>query len=198
MDDKQQAQQREYDDQGDRHRAPAPASLLIARLVPLRGRNWTDRTTGSRLRRQRIATGYRADGFSAAQPSSSFAGARGAGVWMPSGSFRMRLVQAVRAGGSTAAYGAAAFVGLVAKAASFPTSVDGRTAGVRYSALAKRAIVLVHDQPSLAVQVAIHFGTNLLPSLVGYDGFVSGLAESRGSLAGAHRATTLVLGEVAV
>lgn len=37
MDDKQQAEQREYDDQGDRHRAPAPASLLIARLIPLRG-----------------------------------------------------------------------------------------------------------------------------------------------------------------
>lgn len=137
---------------------------------------------------------------------------------MPSGSFRMRLVQAVRAGGSTAAYlngqvasivsirqrergytyGAAAFVGLVAKAASFPASADGRTADVRYSALAKRAVVLVHDQPPLAVQVAVHFGTNLLPSLVGYDGFVCRLVESRGSLAGAHRATTLVLGEVAV
>ena len=198
MDDKQQAEKREYDDQGDRHRAPAPASLLVARLVPLHGRNWTDRTTGSRLRRQRIVTGYRADGFSAAQPSSSLAGARGAGVRMPSGSFRMRLVQAVRAGGPTAAYGAAAFVGLVAKAASFPTSFDGRTAGVRYSALAERAVVLVHDQPPLAVQVAVHFGTNLLPSLVGHDGFVCGLVESRGCLAGAHRATALVLSEVAV
>lgn len=51
VNDEQQAEQREYGDQGDRYGAPAFPSLLATRPVLFRRRNWTDRTTGSRVRR---------------------------------------------------------------------------------------------------------------------------------------------------
>lgn len=171
---------------------------MAARLVLLQRRNWTDRTTGSRFRRQRIATSYRADGLSAAESTSGLACARGARVRMPGRSFGMRLVRVIGTGGSTAAYRTAAFVRLVAKGASFPASHQRWTVRVRCPALAERAIVLVHHQSAFAVQVAFHFGADLLSGLVDQDTVVGGFVEGLRCLAGAYRATSLVLHEVAV
>lgn len=145
-------------------------------------RNWTDRTAGSRLRRQRIVASYRADRLFATELPAGFASARDARVRMPSRSFRVRSVKVVGAGGTTATHlrpivyreyrfepyrgyerketsthWTAAFVRLVAKGASFPASEQRRTTRRVWflPTLTKRAVVLVHDQSTFAVQVAL-------------------------------------------
>lgn len=199
VDDQQQAEDAEYDDQGDRHGAPAFGSLVMTvRPVVFQGGNRTGGTTGSRLRRQRVVAGHGADDLFADEPSSGLAGTGGARIRMPAGSLRMRAVPMVRAVSSTATYGTAAFVRLVTQGATFPAADQRRTARVRRSTLAKRAVVLVHDQPSFAVQIALHFRTDFLARLVDRRAVVRRLVENLRTLAGAHRAASFVLDEVAV
>ena len=199
MDDQQHAKKGENDDQGDRHGTPTlgPAVMTV-RLVLLQRRNWTGGATSTRFRRQRVLASHRADGFSTTESPSGLAGACGARIRTPGRSLWMRLVQMVRAGRSTATYRTAAFVRLVSKGAPFPASDQRRTARVRFPALAERAIVLVHHQSPLAVEVALHFRTDFLACLVDQHAVVRRLVENLRSFAGAHRAASLVFREVAV
>lgn len=255
--DQQQAKQRQYRDQRDGHRAPALASWMVTsgRSVSLRllktnrrfidrewepreefqvrstepYRNWTDRTASSRLRRQRVVASYRADGLLAAELPAGFATARGARVRMPSRSFRVRSVEVVGAGGTTATHlrsivyreyqfepyrgyerkeetketsthWTAAFVRLVAKGASFPASEQSRTTRRVWflSTLAKRAVVLVHDQSTLAVQVALYFGADLFAGGIVDRQSVEGGGRLLHSSADAHWAAILVSRNLAV
>lgn len=85
-------------------------------------------------------------------------------------------------------YRAAALVRLVTEAAPLPASEERRTAGNGWLALAKGAVVLVHDE--LAMKVALDLGA---------DSFViQGGDIWRWIMTGAHRAAVLVLDEVAV
>lgn len=202
VNDQQHAEQRQYRDQSDRYRAPAFARRMMSvdRSVSFRRRNWTDWTTSSRLRGQRIVASYRANSLFAAELPSGFAGARGTRVLMPGRSFRMRSVKMVHAGSTTATHRTAAFVRLVTKGASFPASEQRRAARrVRFPALAERAVVLVHHQSPFAVQVALYLGTNLLPLVVRGHGDVGDrLLEGFHTLASAHRAPVFVLRDLAV
>lgn len=94
----------------------------------------------------------------------------------------------------------AAFVRLVAKGASFPASEQRRTIRRVWflPTLAKRAVVLVHDQSTFAVQVALYFGANLLAGGIVDRQSVEGGGRLLYSSAGAHRATILVSRNLAV
>lgn len=104
----------------------------------------------------------------------------------------MRLVQMVHARSSTAAYEAAALVRLVTEAAPLPASEERRTACSGWLALAKGAVVLVHDE--LAVKIALDLGAD--PFVV--EGGDIRQRITRRRLTGAHRTAVLVLDEVAV
>lgn len=91
-------------------------------------------------------------------------------------------------------YRAAVFVCLITEAASLPASDERRTASGGRFALAESAIVLVHDE--LTVKVALDLGAN--PFVVrGVQGGDIWRWITR-YLTGAHRATLLVLDEVAL
>lgn len=201
VNDQQHTEQRQYRDQSDRYRAPAFACRMMSagRTVSFRRRNWTDWTTSSRLRGQRIVASYRANSLFAAELPSGLAGARGTRVLMPSRSFRMRSVKMVHAGSTTATHRTAAFVRLVTKGASFPASEQRRaTRRVWFPAFAERAVVFVHHQSPFAVQVALYFGTNLLPLVVRRHGVGDRLLEGFHVLASAHGASIFVLRDLAV
>ena len=140
---------------------------------------------------------------------------------MPSRTFWMCSVKMVHAGSTTAThlridrienstrgkeqtegtftYRTAAFVRLVTKGASFPAS-EQRRAGRRiwFPALAERAVVFVHHQSPFAVQVALYFGTDLLPFVVRRHGVGDGLLEGFHTLTSAHRAPIFVPCDLAV
>lgn len=196
--DQEQAQQRQYRDQGDRRGAPTPRAVVTGRFVLLRRHDRANRTAGSGLGWQGVAASDRADRFSAAEQTSGLASARGARVRVPGRSFGMRSVLAIGAGSFTPTYRTAAPVRLVSVGAPFPASDQRRTVGLRGPALAERAVVLVHEQAPLAVQVALHLRADSLAGLVNHDRLVRGLVEGLGSPAGANLAAFLVPGEVAV
>lgn len=167
-------------------------------LVLLRRRDRTDWTAGSRLGWRWVAAGDRADGFPAAEPTSGLTGTRCARVRVPSGSFRMRVVQTVGAGSFASTYGTAVSVRLVAVGAPFSAAYQRWTIGIRSPALAERAVVLVHEQSSLAVKVALDFRANFLAGLVDHHRVVRRLVESLGRSARANRAAFLVSREFAI
>lgn len=101
----------------------------------------------------------------------------------------------VHARSSTATYGTAALVRLVTEAAPLPASDKRRTASSGWLALAKGAVVLVHDE--FAVKVALDLGAD--PFVVrGIRGGDIRRRITRWRLTSAYRATVLVLDEVAV
>lgn len=111
----------------------------------------------------------------------------------------MRLVQMVHARSLTAAYGTAAFIRFVTEAASFPASDKRRAAGGRRLAFAEGAVVLVHDKAAFAVKIAFDLGTDpFVVSRVRGGVVRRRIITQRRRLTGAHRATVLVLDEVAV
>lgn len=95
-------------------------------------------------------------------------------------------------------HGAAALVRFVTEAASLPASEERRTIGGGRLALAERAIVLVHDEASFAMEVALHLGTDPLVARRVQGGVVRRRGVTRRRLTGAHRAAVRVLDEVAV
>lgn len=198
--DQEQTEQRQDRDQGDRCRAPASRTVVTngCCLVLLRGRDRTDRTAGSGLGWRRIAAGDRADGFPATEPTSGLTGTRCTRVRVPSGSFGMRVVQTIGAGSFAPTYGTAVSVRLVAVGTPFPAAHQGRTIGIRSPALAERAVVLVHEQSSLAVKVALDFRANFLAGLVDHHRVVRGLVESLRRFARANRTAFVVSREFAV
>lgn len=143
---------------------------------------------------------------------------------MPSRSLRMRLVQMVHARSLTAAYlqrdcrlfddtlnssvivrnserytyRTAAFIRFVTEAASFLASDKRWTTSSGRLAFAKGAVVLVHDEATFAVKIAFDLGTDLLVVSRIWGGVVGRWIITRWRLTGAHRATVLVLDEVAV
>lgn len=95
-------------------------------------------------------------------------------------------------------YGTAAFVRFVTEAASLPASEKRRAAGGGRLAFAEGAIVLVHDEAAFAVKIAFDLGTDPLVVSCVRGGVVRRRIITRRRLTGAHRATVLVLDEVAV
>lgn len=92
-------------------------------------------------------------------------------------------------------YRTAALVGLVAEATALPAFDERRATGGGRLALAEGAVVLIHDEASFAVEVALDLGTDPLVA-VRQDGIVRGITRRR--LTRAHRAAVFVLDEVAI
>jgi len=94
---------------------------------------------------------------------------------------------------------AAALVRLVAEAASLPAFEEGRATGGGWLALAESAVVLVHEETVLAVEVALELGTDAFAAIaVSVQAGVVGRRITRRCLARAHRAAVLVLHQVTV
>lgn len=110
----------------------------------------------------------------------------------------MRLVQMIHARSSTAAYRTTAFVRFVTETTSFSASDKRRTTCGGRLAFAESAVVLVHDETAFAVKIAFDLGTNLLVVSRIRGGIVGRWIITRRRLTSAHRATVLVLDEVAV
>lgn len=170
---------------------------MINRVVLL-DRDRAHGATSAWFRWQRITASHRADGFFTIKPSASLTSTRGAAVRMPSRSLRMRLVQMVHARSSTAAYRTAAFVRFVTEVASFSASDKRRATSSGRLAFAKGAVVLVHNEATFTVKIAFDLGTDLLVINCIRSSIVGRWIITRRCLTGAHRATILVLDEVAV